>query len=149
MDNRSFFSTASRLALGPTQIPIRGAHGAFPLRVNGPGCETDHSPPPLAKAKDVWSYTSTLPYNFMAWCLIKHRDNFTCFYCLRVSSNACFFFVAYWPRSESTTGTGSSGEIKVIVVSGRARPIPNCLVCLFVSLENRLCCLGVKRGLLL
>jgi hypothetical protein len=24
-----------------------------------------------------WSYTSTLPYVFLAWCLIKHRDNFT------------------------------------------------------------------------
>jgi hypothetical protein len=25
----------------------------------------------------VWSYTSTPQYAFMAWCIIKHRDNFT------------------------------------------------------------------------
>jgi hypothetical protein len=24
----------------------------------------------------VWSYTTTLSYVFMAWCLVKHRDNF-------------------------------------------------------------------------
>jgi hypothetical protein len=28
------------------------------------------------------------------------------------SLNASFFFIAYWPRSESTAGTGASGEIK-------------------------------------
>jgi hypothetical protein len=26
--------------------------------------------------KNVQSYTYTLPYVFMAWCLIKNRDNF-------------------------------------------------------------------------
>jgi hypothetical protein len=25
----------------------------------------------------VWSYTSTPPYFFVAWCLVKYRDNFT------------------------------------------------------------------------
>jgi hypothetical protein len=27
--------------------------------------------------KNAWSYTSTPQYIFMAWCLVKHRDNFT------------------------------------------------------------------------
>jgi len=27
--------------------------------------------------KNVWSCTSTYLYVFTAWCLIKHRDNFT------------------------------------------------------------------------
>jgi len=27
--------------------------------------------------KNAWSYTSALPYVFMAWCLVKQRDNFT------------------------------------------------------------------------
>jgi hypothetical protein len=25
----------------------------------------------------VWRHTSTPPYIFMVWCLVKHRDNFT------------------------------------------------------------------------
>jgi hypothetical protein len=28
-------------------------------------------------SKNEWSYTSTPQYAFMAWCLVKHRDNFT------------------------------------------------------------------------
>jgi len=31
--------------------------------------------------QNLWSYTSTSQYTFMAWCLVKHRDNFT-FYLL-------------------------------------------------------------------
>jgi hypothetical protein len=31
----------------------------------------------------VWSYTSTPQYVFMAWCLVKHRDNFTFTFMLR------------------------------------------------------------------
>jgi hypothetical protein len=27
--------------------------------------------------KNAWSYTSTSQYAFMAWYLVKHRDNFT------------------------------------------------------------------------
>jgi len=26
---------------------------------------------------NAWSYTSTPQYVFMAWCLVKHRDNLT------------------------------------------------------------------------
>jgi hypothetical protein len=35
--------------------------------------EVDQSPPSRAVVKIAWSYTSTLPYFFMVWCLIKHR----------------------------------------------------------------------------
>jgi hypothetical protein len=28
------------------------------------------------EVKNTWSYTSTAPYFFMEWCLIKHRGNF-------------------------------------------------------------------------
>jgi len=43
------------------------------------------SPPPIqrvpgavsgGKAAGTWSYTSTPPVRLMAWCLVKHRDNF-------------------------------------------------------------------------
>jgi hypothetical protein len=38
-----------------------------------PRPETDQSPPLTAQDKSAWSYTSTSPYVFMAWFLIKHR----------------------------------------------------------------------------
>jgi hypothetical protein len=59
-----FLSTASTLALGPTQPPLP--------RVNQPEHEADHSHPSSAKIKNVWNYNFTLPYVFMVWCLIKH-----------------------------------------------------------------------------
>jgi hypothetical protein len=70
------FTTVSRTALGPTQPPIQWVLGALSLGVKRPGREADLSPPSSAKV-NAWSYTSTPPYVFMAWCLVKHRDNFT------------------------------------------------------------------------
>jgi hypothetical protein len=53
-----------------------GTRGSFP-RGKRPGREAEHSPPSSAEVKNAWSYTSTPQYVFMAWCLLKHRDNFT------------------------------------------------------------------------
>jgi hypothetical protein len=53
-----------------------GTAGYFP-RVKRPGREANHSPPSSAEVKSVWPYTSNPPFVFMAWCLVKHRDNFT------------------------------------------------------------------------
>jgi hypothetical protein len=71
------FTTASILALRPTQPPIQWVPGALSLGVKWLGCEVDHSPPSNAKVKNAWSYTSTPQYVFMAWYLVKHSDNFT------------------------------------------------------------------------
>jgi len=35
--------------------------------------EADHSSPPSADVKNSCRSTSTSPYVFVAWCLIKHR----------------------------------------------------------------------------
>jgi hypothetical protein len=35
----------------------------------------------VPRSENAWSYTFTPQYVFMAWCLVKHRDNFT-FYLL-------------------------------------------------------------------
>jgi hypothetical protein len=48
-----------------------------------PENETDHSLPSTAAVKNVWNYTSTRPYVFVARYLIKNRDNFT-FYLLSI-----------------------------------------------------------------
>jgi hypothetical protein len=39
------FTTVSRLALGPTQLPIQGVQGALSLGVKQLDCEADHSRP--------------------------------------------------------------------------------------------------------
>jgi hypothetical protein len=42
-----------------------------------PGVKADHPPTSSADVKNAWSCTSTPPYVFMPWDLVKHRDNFT------------------------------------------------------------------------
>jgi hypothetical protein len=71
------FTTASRKVLGPTQPPIQWVTGALSLRVKRPEREADNSPPSSAEVKNALSYISTPQYVFMAWCCVKHRDNFT------------------------------------------------------------------------
>jgi hypothetical protein len=82
------FTTASRTALEPTQPPIQWIPRALSLGVERPGREADHSPPSSADVKNAWSYTFILQYVFMAWCLVKHRDNFTfnnvLYFCLEI-----------------------------------------------------------------
>jgi hypothetical protein len=71
------FTTASRTALEPTQPPIQWVSDALSLEVKRPGREADHTPSSSAEVKNVCSYISTPQYVFMAWCLVKHRNNFT------------------------------------------------------------------------
>jgi len=69
-----FFATASR--------PVLGSHPAsYPMSPGGssPGGEADHSPPSNAEVKNAWNYTTTHPYVFAAWFLVKHRNNFSVF----------------------------------------------------------------------
>jgi hypothetical protein len=62
----------------PTQPPIQCASGAPSPGVKRMVYDDDHSPPPNAEVINAWSYTSTLQCVFTAWCLVKHRENFTC-----------------------------------------------------------------------
>jgi hypothetical protein len=41
------------------------------------GAEADHKPPSSAEVKNMGRCNSTPQYVFMAWCLVKQRDNFT------------------------------------------------------------------------
>jgi hypothetical protein len=70
------FDTVFKPALGLTQLPNQWVPEALSLRVKRPGREADHSPPPSA-VFNAWSSTSTPQYVFMAWLLVKHRDDFT------------------------------------------------------------------------
>jgi len=48
----------------PASYPM-GTTESF-LGVKQLGCKHDHSPPSSAEVKNVWSYTATPPYVFMA-----------------------------------------------------------------------------------
>jgi hypothetical protein len=70
------FSTASRLALGPTQPSVEWVPGALSPGVKQQGREADHPPPSGARVKNGGAIPPLL-HVFMAWCLIKHKDNFS------------------------------------------------------------------------
>jgi hypothetical protein len=70
------FTIASRLAHGPTQPPIQWILASLSPEIKWLGHEVDLSSPSSAKVRNVWGYTSTPPYIFMAWYLVMHRDNF-------------------------------------------------------------------------
>jgi hypothetical protein len=46
------FTTASKMALGPTQPPFQWVPGAFSLGIKQLGRETDHSSPSSARVKE-------------------------------------------------------------------------------------------------
>jgi len=70
------FATASRPAVGAAQPPIQWELGALTQGVNRPGREADHLHVCNEEVKNTWSYTFVPPHVFMAWCLIKNRDDF-------------------------------------------------------------------------
>jgi hypothetical protein len=59
------FSMVSGLDLGPTQPP-KWVFGDLSLGVKRQGREADHSFPTSAEVKEIWVYTATPPYIFMA-----------------------------------------------------------------------------------
>jgi hypothetical protein len=75
--SRSFQRASLLCCTTPHSLLSHGYRGALSLGIKRPGVEADHSHPSSAEFKNVWSYTSTPQYIFMAWCLVKHRDNFT------------------------------------------------------------------------
>jgi hypothetical protein len=76
-------TSASRPALGATQLPIQWVPGALSLGVKQLWHEADHSPPSSAEVENAWSYISIPPIHLhgMAWhgdwLNKEHRDNFT------------------------------------------------------------------------
>jgi hypothetical protein len=83
------FSTASRLALGPTHPPIQWALKNLSLGVKRPHREADRSPPSSAEVKNAWCYTTTPPiylhgivFNYINY-ISKYVDTFA-FICLFV-----------------------------------------------------------------
>jgi hypothetical protein len=61
-----------------TQTRIQCVPGLLSTGIKRPGREANHSPPSSAEVKNAWGHTSTSPYAFMEWCLMKPSDTFTC-----------------------------------------------------------------------
>jgi hypothetical protein len=73
-----FFTTASRTALGPTQLPIQWVPGALSLGIKRSGREADHSSPSSAEVKE-WVELYLYSPNKPPWRgaqLKNYRDNF-------------------------------------------------------------------------
>jgi hypothetical protein len=56
------FCMSSRPAVGPIRPPIQWIPEALSLEVKRPRLEADYSPPVSAEVKEMWIYTSTLPW---------------------------------------------------------------------------------------
>jgi hypothetical protein len=67
ISNNVVFSVASESALDPTLSPIQLL----------PGYVCDHSLASDAEVKNMWRCISALLYTFLAWCLLKHKHEFT------------------------------------------------------------------------
>jgi len=69
------FSLRHRVQIDSGALPVSYpvGTGALSPAVKRPGHEADHSPTSSAEVKLAWSYTSTRPYVFTAWCLVEHR----------------------------------------------------------------------------
>jgi hypothetical protein len=81
----------------PASYPT-GTGGSFP---RSKAAEAYHSPPSNAEVENAWSYTSTPPYVYMAWCLVKYRDNFTFNFviiCIKYSAEMVRRFTVFQPR---------------------------------------------------
>jgi hypothetical protein len=65
-------STSSRPVLGSTQPPIQWVKGTISPEVKRLRHEADHSRPTDAEIKNMWIYTSTFQYIFMAYGLISY-----------------------------------------------------------------------------
>jgi hypothetical protein len=85
-----------RLWAHPASYPMR-TDGSFP-RVKLPECEIDQSLPSSAYIKNLRSFTTTLPYAFMA-----HSDTFTLSLCLSQG----------YKRPEREAGNSSSYRVVV------------------------------------
>jgi hypothetical protein len=71
LDLRLFSCVAWRASVRPKLGPLS-------LEVKRLGREADHSPPSSVGGQRMRGAIPPLPqYAFMAWCLVKHRDNFT------------------------------------------------------------------------
>jgi hypothetical protein len=82
----------------------------------------------VPRSKNAWSYTSTLQYVFMAWCLVKHRYNFTFTFTNLLSTTLYYDTVTFLIHSLSTIALLSQNCFHFMHVSA---PFPSHLAEVF------------------
>jgi hypothetical protein len=120
-------STASRLALGPTQPqpPIQWVPGILPPWVKRQGREGDRSSPSSAKVKNG-GVIPPLPH-MSSWHnveLIKHRDNFTFYQSIFRLTN----FRTIYYRGSGRVNCCWSSPVRSVLVSASVRTHDHILV---------------------
>jgi hypothetical protein len=109
------FTTASRPALGLTQLPIEWVPGVLSLGVKRPGREADHSPPSSAEAKEwVELYLHSTDTSSWRGVELKHRDNFT--------FNLLLLEISYVDRVPDDGGTQSLRNVGFLLRSCATDP---------------------------
>jgi hypothetical protein len=68
------------MALGPIQPPIQWVLGALSLGVKWPGMKLTTHLHIVPRSRMCGAIPPFPQYVFLAWCLVKHRDNFTFIY---------------------------------------------------------------------
>jgi hypothetical protein len=71
------FITASRTAMGPTQPPTQWVPGAPSLGLSGQVVKLTTHIHPMPRSRMRGAIPPLPQYAFMAWCSVKHRENFT------------------------------------------------------------------------
>jgi hypothetical protein len=100
------FITASKPVLGPTQLPIQWVSRALYLGVKRPGREANYLTSVLSRG----AITSLPQYVFMAWCLVKHRDNFTFYLYLLQLIHISWLFNPHNPQYLISTNRSENKE---------------------------------------
>jgi hypothetical protein len=67
------------LAVGPTQSPMQWVMAPISPAEKRPDREADYSPQSSAEVKNVWRYTSTPSYVFLALYFVKHMKDWLMF----------------------------------------------------------------------
>jgi hypothetical protein len=65
--------------VGPTQLLVQWVPGALSLGVKRPGVKLTTQLHLVPRSRMSGAIPPLPVYVFMAWCLVKHRDNFTFF----------------------------------------------------------------------
>jgi len=73
--------------------------------------EADQSSLSSAEVKNASTYASTLPRVFMAWCLIKHGDNFI-LHIVTIQSHLVYRLIICADETESLNESGKNRSFR-------------------------------------
>jgi hypothetical protein len=82
-----FPASAGKLSLLHRVQTVIGANPPMGTRGSSSGSNANHSPPSSAEVKNTWRCISIRQYVFMAWYLVKEKENLFC--------RCCYYYYYY------------------------------------------------------